>query len=441
MADFRNSPPQRKLGYILKGFARTSETFITHEIALIEKRGIPLEIFSILELDGQRLHAVVESIHSPVHYLQQTTNPPEGGTFAWLRMNLRLFLPRHGKLFRSHPFRYLKTFFETVGMCFRYRKSTDVGPNSNFLKEFVLAGEIAHRVLEAGSIAHLHSHFCHTSTTIAMLTAALSGLPFSFTAHAKDIYALDQNPGDLLARKIERAKFVVTCTEANRVHLESLNSRHRPILAIYHGVDLREFGGGARKETTGRPLILSAGRKVEKKGFPDLLEACRILKDRGEDFEMQVIGGGGPLKERIEALVNRLNLRSTVQLRDAVTQEELRKIYSAGTFFVLPCRIGVNGDRDGIPNVLVEAMAMGLPVISTDISGIPELIDHGKDGLLVPEKNPAALADAMNLLLKDAALRERLSLAGREKIRTRFDAETHITPLYELFASAIRLKY
>lgn len=438
MADFRNSSPQQKLGYILKGFARTSETFITHEIALIEKRGIPLEIFSILELDGQRLHAVVESIRSPVHYLPQTTTPSAGGNLAWLRLNLRLFLPRHARLFRSHPFRYLKTFFETLGMCFRYRKSTDTGPNSNFLKEFVLAGEIAHRVLEVGSITHLHSHFCHTSTTIAMLTAALSGLPFSFTAHAKDIYALDQNPGNLLALKIERAEFVVTCTDANRVHLESLNSRHRPIHAIYHGVNLRDFGGVARRETLGRPLILSAGRKVEKKGFPDLLQACRILKDRGADFEVQIIGGGGPLKEEIESLVDRLDLRSTVHLRDAVTQEELRKVYSMASCFVLPCRIAANGDRDGIPNVLVEAMAMGLPVLTTDVSGIPELIDHAKDGWLVSEKNPGELADAMELLLKDAALRERLSRAAREKIQTRFDAEAHITPLYELFAAAIR---
>jgi glycosyltransferase involved in cell wall biosynthesis len=188
------------------------------------------------------------------------------------------------------------------------------------------------------------------------------------------------------------------------------------------------------------PIVLTVGRVVEKKGFPTLIEACRLLQERGVHFQCQFISGAGVREQEIQALIHNLDLDDTVQMQPAVTQETLRQIYQQATLFALPCQIAENNDRDGIPNVLVEAMAAGLSVVSTNISGIPELIEHGVSGLLVPQKDAPALAEAIAALLAAPELRQRLGQAARAKVCQEFDAEANVRTLQQLFLACLEKK-
>ncbi|HMV86970.1 MAG TPA: glycosyltransferase family 4 protein [Blastocatellia bacterium] len=415
-----------EIGYVLKGYPRTSETFITNEIYLLEQAGLRLSIFSLKTLEGQQRHGVVGKINAPVTYLPETTPQEESGLLRWLRLNLPNFAESHWRLLRRRPAAYFGTLAEALRMSLKYRARA-------FVKEFLQAGFIALKVLESGRIRHLHAHFCHTSTTVTMLAARLAGVPFSFTAHAKDIYREDMNPGDLLPVKLRRVRFAVTCTGANQLYLDKLRPPQTPLHRIYHGLDLSLFSGRGEQAVDAKPLILSVGRMVEKKGFPYLVEACRLLKDEGYDFTCRIVGGADQATEAIKRAIERCNLQQVVSLHSAVTQEELRRIYEQATVFALPCQVMDDGDRDGIPNVLVEAMAMQLPVVSTRISGIPELIEDRANGLLIPQKDAQALAAALKTLLDDAALRERLGRAAREKVCRDFDAKRNILALKSLF--------
>jgi glycosyltransferase involved in cell wall biosynthesis len=206
-----------------------------------------------------------------------------------------------------------------------------------------------------------------------------------------------------------------------------------PIHTIYHGLDLARFAPPAVVTEPEVPVILAVGRFVEKKGFPYLVEACRLLKARGHAFRCRIIGQRDEQSELVKRLIAEGQLTDTVQIQGGVTQEELRDIYAAATIFALPCLIVDSGDRDGIPNVLAEAMATALPVVSTHISGIPEIVVDGVNGLLVPEKDAVALADAMERLLLDSALRQRLGQAARTTITEIFDSWQTTTVLRDLF--------
>jgi len=433
-----NLPAEGEIGYILKSYPRMSETFIANEIYLLEQLGLKLRLFSILELTDPQRHAVVDATRAPIHYLPQLTPLSETPFHSWLRRNAPKFFSSHWRLLKARPGSYALTLLTALRLAFKHRPGSWRRPETGFVKEFLQAGYIAQQVLATGSIGHLHAHFCHTATTVAMFTSKLCGLPFSFTAHAKDIYVRALNPGDLLQTKLRRAKFVVTCTEANRTHLAALGVTDTPIYTSYHGLNTRQFvPRAAAVEEPPPPVLLTVGRLVEKKGFTFLIEACRLLKDRGYRFQCQIVGGAGPCARHVASLIRDLGLEDTVVMRPAVTQEELRQVYQQATLFTLPCQIAENNDRDGIPNVLVEAMAMGLPVVSTDISGIPELIEHGVSGLLAPQKDARALAEAIAELLDAPALRQRLGSAAREKVCRLFDGESNILALHRLFLDCL----
>ncbi|MBX3279757.1 MAG: glycosyltransferase family 4 protein [Acidobacteria bacterium] len=421
-----------EIGYVLKGYPRTSETFIANEIHLLEEAGRRLVIFSLKRLEGQKRHAVVDRIKAPVIYLPEAEPMTGSRKFTWLRRNLPGFVSDHRSLFLRRPAVYLRTLVEALRMGRRYRG--DRRFKWSYLKEFLQAGSIARFVLGSGRIAHLHAHFCHTTATVTMLASRLAGVPFSFTAHAKDIYREDMNPGDLLTVKLRNAQFAVTCTRANREYLDRLHPAPTPLHAIYHGIDLSLFAPERRDvERDDPPLILSVGRLVEKKGFDYLVEACALLRERGRRFQCLIVGGKDEHAAVIEALIRRLDLGGIVTLQGAVTQEQLLRIYRRAAVFALPCRVMDNGDRDGIPNVLVEAMAMELPVVSTPISGIPELIESGVNGLLVEEKNACELAAGLERLLADEELGRRLGREGRMRVAEDFDAQRNIGALNALF--------
>ncbi len=427
-----------KIAYILKGYPRLSETFIANEIHLLEEKGLLLHVYSVKKPGDKKVHPVVEKTKTPVTYLPKATLLTETNLFSWLCENFPNFAPAHKLLFKSRPKAYCRTLLQAIRMGFKYRDGIFAKPKRVFIKEFLQAGYIALEILRSGQFRHLHGHYSHGSTTITMFVSKLTGLPFSFTAHAKDIYQKSKNPTELLKIKLHAARFVVTCTEANKQYLQALCSNEVKVNTIYHGLDTRYFSPGQNENSDQPLMILSVGRFVAKKGFVYLVEACRKLQDMGIDFKCQIVGAKDEHYELTQQMIQSLGLRDTVILKSEMTQNELKDIYQTANIFALPCQIMSNGDRDGIPNVLVEAMAMGIPVVSTDISGIPELIHHEKNGLLIPQRDPDALADALRRLLQDEGLRKKLGQASRETICSTFDSDRTSGSLKQLFETTLQ---
>jgi len=402
------APP---VGYVLRMFPQASETFVANEVLELERLGLPVRIYSYRRSRETVRHDVVRQLRSPVTYLPDP-----------LWRHLLALLRAHRALYRRGPARY-RAVLRYAFRSFRRERDLDVW------RRFTQAGYLATLIARDG-VTRLHAHFAHGATHVALLTAMFLDLPFGFSAHARDIYTAKRS---LLREKVAAARYVVTCTDANRSHLRELaGSDHRDkVLLAYHGVNLTKFAPAHDVARAAPPGVLSVGRLVEKKGFPHLLRACRTLLDRGHAFRCVIIGEG-PERRRLEDDVRALGLEDVVTLPGALTQEELVDEYRRATLLALPCRVLRNGDRDGIPNVLVEAMATGLPVVSTAVSGIPELIESGENGLLVPEGDDTALATAIEPLLRDAALRARLARNARVTVEQRFDSGANARGLLEL---------
>lgn len=431
-----NHSDQPTIAYILKGFPRNSEAFITNEILGLEALGMKFHIFSAFPGDIAP-SSIAGEIRSRVTYLPEAPESMNRPFLPWLKTNLPLYLPSHRRLFRLRPIAYGRVMLKAIRLSMTCPSQSFPWIKKAFYKDFLRAGFIACKILEAGSIRHLHAHFCHGSTTMALFAGLLTDIPYSFTAHAKDIYLSRLNPGNLLSIKMQEAAFVVTCTEANLRHLEHLYPKaSRKIYRVYHGVDTGRFLPKPPRNQT-LPVILSVGRHVKKKGFPYLIQACAILKERGYLFRCVILGEPDEETTCIRTLIATHQLEEIVELQPGLTQEALREIYHRATIFALACHIVENGDRDGIPNVLAEAMASGLPVVSTNISGIPELITHRKDGLLVPQKNPQALAESLEALLINPRFQTALSKGGREKILQLFCARATIKALANLFQAQL----
>ena len=300
------------------------------------------------------------------------------------------------------------------------------------LKHLFQAGYLANRLLPASGVTHLHAHFAHSPTSVAMFTSQLTGLPFSFTAHAKDIYTSDPRQ---LREKIGLSRFVVTCTEYNRRHLLDISDSHKTAIhRFYHGIDVAMFAGNhAKARNPGQPYrILTIARLTAKKGLPTVYRALKILWDRGVKLEHTLIGDGED-REKILQLIEKLGLGSVTRWLGTQPHNVVRDHYRSADLFVLGCEVASNGDRDGIPNVLVESMAMGVPVVATDISAIPELVQDGKTGLLAPAGRPDKLADAMQRMLDDTEMRNRVVAAARALVVQEFDNGMLIKGLAQVF--------
>ena len=430
---------RRRVAYVMNGFPRLSETFITHEIYQLERLGLGLRLFSVKRENEPMVHPVVASIRAPLTYLPKATSLSGTNLTRWLTGNLPAFGAAHLRVVSRHPLRWLGALGSVVALAWRHRGLDEAGQfrlRKVFIKEFLQAGEIADQVMRAGDVGHLHGHFCHGVATITWLASRMSGIGFSFTAHAKDIYQAELNPGRLLERKLGAARFVATCTCANAQVLRARHARPEEVHAIYHGLDTDWFApaqGIVPKDADTRPLILSVGRFVEKKGFDHLVEACAALRDAGVVFRCLIVGETGSAHAAIQRLIEQRGLADQVHLRSAVAQDELRRIYAQARAFALPCQIMEDGDRDGFPNVLAESMAMGVPVVSTCISGIPEFIDDDVHGLLVEPRDASALALALQRVIEDDTLHARLARAGRERICDRFDSRRTTLALRDLF--------
>jgi glycosyltransferase involved in cell wall biosynthesis len=280
----------------------------------------------------------------------------------------------------------------------------------------------------------VHSQFLHTPASVARYAAALRGMAWTGSAHAKDIWT---TPEWELREKLASCEWLVTCTDTNRAHLAALAPEGRVEL-VYHGLDLGRFPPvpAARAECTARSAdqrvtILSVGRLVEKKGTDVLLEALACLP--GDLHWRLVHVGGGPLAGELKRRAETLGVAGRIEWRGAMTQSELIGEYRAADLFALASRIAHDGDRDGLPNVLMEAQTQGLPCVATRVSAIHELIEHDVTGLLVAPESPQELAAALGALMRDPALRRRLGEAGRHRVAARFGMDANIARLAEKF--------
>lgn len=401
------------VAFVLKGYPRLSETFIAQEILALERRGLPILIVSLRQPTDKHRHPVHDEIRAPVFYLPEYLyQEPLRVLRAWLKVRR---WPRYREV-RSIWLRDL------------WRDRT---PNRGrrFGQGLVLAAEFE------GRLSALHAHFIHTPGSAARYAARLLGLPFSISAHAKDIWTI---PDWEKAEKLVDSRFAVTCTAVGHAHLQGLAPPGRVTL-VYHGLDLARFAA-APAERPARdgsnpadPVrILSVGRAVAKKGYDDLLAAlARLPKSLAWRF---IHIGGGTLAKDLKARAETLGLADRIDWRGAQPQTAVLEALREADLFVLAAKVAADGDRDGLPNVLMEATSQRLCCLSTDAGGIGELILSGETGLLVPPADPAALADALAMLVADPALRERLGSAAERRLRSAFGMDAGIDTLQRLFA-------
>lgn len=415
------------LGMVLKGYPRLSETFISNEIKLLEELGFRIQIISMRPPRESIAHASVKSIRARVLYL------PE-----YLFSGLPRMLPDNLALFARHPLRYIK------GLALLLQRFPHAPKKHTWLKHFLQAGHLLRQLEkdpDAEAVDHFHAHFAHTPCSVAMYAAVLSGKRFSFTAHAKDIYTQKPEP---LARKLRLAEFCVTCTRYNQRYLQSLlpadpqESLSKDVHCVYHGIDLSLFSSSERPTEAEPPYaVLTVARCVEKKGLERIVDALALLQQQGLDITWTLVGAG-PREAALRERVRDLGLEQQVVFAGAIPHEEVLAHYRAADCFVLGCRIGQDGDRDGIPNVLAESMAMGVPVVATDVSGIPELVTHELTGLLVSDQalqreGASPLAEALRRVLQDTELRRRLIPAARQRVQEIFDNRACIRELAEVY--------
>lgn len=403
------------LGIILKGYPRISETFISNEILLLEQQGFRVHLFSMRQPRENFCHASVKQIRAAVDYLPETLLRPLP---TFLYHNLRLAL-------RS-PTSYARAFKTALHRLRRTRKTATI-------KHLLQAGYLAEHLLPASGVTHLHAHFAHSPTSVAMFASQLSGLPFSFTAHAKDIYT--SHP-EQLREKIAAARFVTTCTDYNRRHLkETARKVDTPIHRIYHGIDIALFNGTPPRKAPAAPYrLITVARLTAKKGLSTVYRALRILCDRGIELRHTLIGDGED-RDDILRLITNLGLDPVASWLGTQPHEVVRAQYRQSDLFVLGCEVAKNGDRDGIPNVFLECMAMGLPVVATDISAIPELIEDRETGLLVAPGDPEMMAHAIQSLLTDIHLRRRIITNAKRRVVAEFDNQKLIRDLAALYRS------
>jgi glycosyltransferase involved in cell wall biosynthesis len=423
------------VAYVLKGFPRRSETFIASEIHRVEQLGVEARLFVLKPADEPDRHTVVDRMRAVPSYLPATTSLSASHALPWLARNVGPFLPALGAVARRRPVGLARAVGMAAAQAWRSRRRVLAAPRKIYLKEFLLAVALAQRVLGDTAIVRLHAHFAHGSTTVAWLASTVTGVPFSFTGHAKDLYNVELNPAGLLARKTAAATFVVTCTEANGRHLRALGTT-TPIHVIHHGLssDFADLTAVPLEHRDGPTLrILGVGRLVPKKGFDTFVEACALLRARGLPFEAVIAGERGDHEPVVRGLVAAHRLDGRLTLAGPLTPRQLFAEYRRASVFSLACRVHDDGDRDGIPNVLVEAMACATPVVTTAVSGIPELVRDGSNGILVPPDDPAALADAWTRLWEDRALAGRLAEAGRRTVIDDFDGDRLAGDLARLF--------
>ena len=407
-------PGGAEIAVVLKGYPRLSETFIAQEIRALEARGLRLRLYSLRHPTDPAVHPVHREITAPIVYLPEYLK--DDRQRVWRSWRQARALPGYSAARRA----------------FLSDLNRDRSPNRmrRFGQACVLAAELPR------TVERLHAHFLHTPASVARYAALMTGLSWSVSAHAKDIWT---TPEWEKREKLAEADWAVTCTAMGRDHLAALAAEPGRVGLVYHGLDFARFGPAVRESSdndgrdTAAPVrLLSVGRLVEKKGTADLLEALARLP---ADLHWRLTQiGGGTLAQALKAQAGALGLSQRIEWRGALPQEEVLEAYRAADLFMLASRIARDGDRDGLPNVLMEAQSQGLACLSTGVAAIPELIEDGATGVLVPPGDPAALAAALERLIRDPGLRGRLGEAGARRVRESFAMEAGIDALMARFA-------
>ena len=407
------APERGAVGFVLKGYPRLSETFIAQEIRALETRGLDIRIVSLRHPTDAKRHPIHAEIAASVHYL------PE---YLW-REPLRVLAGWRAS--RKLP------GYRRARAAFLRDLRRDPTPNRvrRFGQALVLARELQ------TDVTRLHAHFMHTPASVTRYAAMIRGLPWSLSAHAKDIWT---TPVWEQREKLAECDWAVACTEAGAEHLRDLAPEPERVDLIHHGLDSARFPPPARRSNTrdggnaGDPLrLLSVGRAVAKKGYDDLLAALALLP-RDLAWRLTHVGGG-PLLVGLQRQAAALGIAGRIDWRGAQAYEAVLAAYREADIFALASRVSADGDRDGLPNVLLEAQSQRLATIATALPGIAELIEPEVTGLLVPPGDPPALAAALERLIRTPQERARLATAAEARVRTRFTLDAGIERLAEKF--------
>lgn len=397
--------PTAKVGYVLRMYPRFSQTFIVNEILELERQGLDITIGSLRKFSEGRFQEQVCRVRAEVHYFPETLCRHTWKTLAV-----------HASLLRHAPDRYLRA----VAVALRYAGAT--------LFDLVQAGLMV-RWARRRRLDLLHVHFGTSEATVALLARMLGGPPYSLALHTWDVFRHEVDR-TLLCRKINASRFTVVNTDYHRREILRLIPRveARKLRLNYNGVELEKFR--PRKVARDRQSLFTVGRLVEKKGFDHLIRAIRLLHDRGLAVTC-AIAGEGREHARLAEEIRRGRLESSVTLLGPLQHARVRELMQTCGCVVLPCVRGKDGNIDGIPNVLIEALACGCPCVSTRLSGIPELVEHGVTGLLATPGDEQGLADAIQTMLMNPQLADRLAAAGRQRVAERFDIHRNMAVLHE----------
>jgi glycosyltransferase involved in cell wall biosynthesis len=402
---------KRTVGYILKKFPVLSETFILNELLELETQGIPIHIFSLERPNDPRFHNDLPNLKTSISYV------PDISDIASLQKHFYRAANYYGKHFRK-----------TIAYVLKHSRPSLLW---RFLQSCYIANESRRFRVE-----HIHAHFATRPTSVAFLTSMIADVPYSFTAHAMDIFKTHINTKSL-SKKIKNARFVVTVSEYNREHLmKFVDGDKKKIVKIHNGIRLDSFKPNREVDTKPLFTFICVARFVEKKGHKVLVEACDILRRQRLSFQCWLVGKG-KLRSLIRSEVKSKNLTDCIKLLGPFSQVEVMNLYRRAHAYVLPCIVGTDGNRDGLPVSIVEALASGLPVITTPMTGNPEVIEENSNGLLVPFNDAKALAEAMGKLMIDSDLYNRLRRNTRTSVESRFDLHETTKMLATLFRGVV----
>ena len=421
----RGAGPGPTVGYLAKRFPRLSETFILDEIIGLEQAGVALRLYALADPKEAVVQPRVADVRSSVTYVRRADRDLKSRF-----LDARDLAAAQLLLVKRHPRRYAATLLYVA----RRRRSAAA------MRHLLEAGVLA-RLLEREGTSHVHAAFAHGPASVAHFVSLLTGMTFSFSAHAKDLYL---SPPDLLAKKVHAATSVFVCSASARDELQRIVAAHpdpavhasgKKIQLAPHGVDVERFKPPAGPRRAGAPRILAVGRLVPKKGYHVILEALASLAHDGEDFTCRIVGSG-PMSDELRSVIDRSGLASRVELVGARTQSEIAEEHRDADVFVHASVVLEDGDRDGIPNALLEAMATGVAVVGSRVGGIPEVIRDGESGLLVDPEDPTMLAAALGALIKDRALRTRLGARARTQMVSELARGTCLLPVADALTRA-----
>jgi len=400
-------PP--KVSYVMSRFPKLTETFVLYEILALEKLGIEVQIHPLLRERQAVSHPEVLRLLPRVRFLPFLSLPIVRAQLHFLRRK---------------PAAYLRVLWDVL-------RGTWGSANFFFgaLGIFPKVVRFAYEIQKDG-IGHIHCHFASHPAVAGFIIHRLTGIPFSFTAHGSDLHVEQR----FLDRKVREAAFVVTVSAYNKelIVRECGEDIREKIHVIHCGVDPEVFRRLPQRMKQGPPRMLCVASFEEVKGHAYLIEACRILLSRGTPFACDFVGDG-PLRRTVEAQIKQANLQEVIQVHGPRSRPEIARMMADADIMVQPSVPTRSGKREGIPVVLMEAMASELPVVSSELSGIPELVDNGHTGLLAAPRDISALADALQTLLQNAELRSRMGRLGREKVVWEFNLHRSAEMLSKLF--------